>query len=102
MSRSVARVGHIDRSRSPVTPTDKMDCRHFHALSGRKRAAFLVSCLPMLFEGRRIEDPHIELRCWLDSDGMQKRQKRNEFRSTTKIVAHSLSYTKTPSPASEL
>src|SRR5271157_1380790 len=26
---------------------------------------------------------------WLDRDGMQEREKRNEFRSTTKIVARS-------------
>src|SRR5208283_4655736 len=44
MPKGASCVGHIDRSRSPATPTDKMDCRHFHALSGRKRAAFLVSC----------------------------------------------------------
>jgi len=65
----VARFGHIDRSHSPVTPTDKIDCRHFHALSGRKRAAYLVSCRPMLFEGRRIDEPHREMRFWLDTTG---------------------------------
>ncbi len=39
---------------------------------------------------------------WLDRDTMQEREKRNEFRSTTKIVARALGvYLKTPSLASE-
>jgi hypothetical protein len=49
-------------SSNPAAPTDKMDCRHFHALFGRKPAPFLVSCRPIRFEARRIDDPQIESR----------------------------------------
>jgi hypothetical protein len=39
-----------------------MDCRRFHALSGRQIAPSLVSSRLMLFEGRRIDDPKKDLR----------------------------------------
>jgi len=50
---NTARFGHIDRSRSRVTPTATIDCRRFHALAGRKCAGNLVSCLLRLLLAER-------------------------------------------------
>src|SRR5271157_3997952 len=68
---SVARIGHIDRSRSPVTPTDRMDARHFHARSGRKRAAYLVSCLFMLLLAER--SARVTTRTWRSLSSSDRR-----------------------------